>query len=288
MIIGFLAPALFVYSLFFVYPAIRAVFASLFDWTGFGSKMRFIGLDNYREIATDAVFWQALGRTLFISVVGGIVMFSLALFFGGILLRPLRGKRFFRAILFFPVVLPGIAIGVMWQFLYNYDWGPVSSVIRGLGLTELDRPWLAPDTIIAALTVAIVWTYAGYYLVLMLAAIDRVPRDLLEAARIDGAGEWTIYRRVVLPLVRDVLLVALILWVIGSLKIFDVIAAVTLPNPPVGTYTLSIYIWAESIAGKPPIFRLGYGTAIGVVLLILVVSGVAISRLIGSRDSVEY
>jgi ABC-type sugar transport system permease subunit len=288
MIVGFLLPALIVYSLFFVYPAVRAVFISLFDWTGFGPTMRFVGLENYREIATDGVFWQALGRTLFISVIGGIVLFSVALFFGGVLLRPLRGKRFFRAVLFFPVVLPGIAIGVMWQFFYNYDWGPLSSIIRGVGLSGLDKPFLAPDTLLAALTVTIVWTYAGFYLVLMLAAIDRVPRDLLEAGRIDGAGEWTIYLRVVLPLVRDVLLVALVLWVIGSLKIFDVIAAVTLPTPPVGTYTLSIYIWAESIAGRPPIFRLGYGTALGVVLLILVVSGVAISRFLGSRETVEY
>ena len=288
MVAMFLLPALLLYTTFFVFPALRAIYVSLFDWTGFGSAMRFVGLDNYHEIARDPVFREALGRTLFISIAGGLFMFGTVLFFAGALLRPLRGKRFLRAVLFFPVVLPGIAIGVMWQFFYNYDWGPLSGALRATGIDALDRPLLAPNTIIAALTVAIVWTYAGYYLVLMLAAIDRIPRDLLEAARIDGAGEWRIYRSVVMPLVNDVLLVALVLWVIGSLRIFDVIAAITLPAPPIGTYTLSIYIWAVSVGGSTPIFRLGYGTALGVVLLGMVLLGVLAARLIGRRESVQY
>jgi ABC-type sugar transport system permease subunit len=215
-------------------------------------------------------------------------LFGSVLFFAGALLRPLRGKRLLRAVLFFPVVLPGIAIGVMWQFFYNYDWGPLSGALRATGIEALDRPLLAPDTIIAALTVAIIWTYAGYYLVLLLAAIDRIPRDLLEAARIDGAGEWLIYRRIVLPLVNDVLLVAMVLWIIGSLRIFDVIAAITLPAPPIGTYTISIYIWAVSVGGSTPIFRLGYGTALGVVLLGMVLLGVGVARLLGRRETVQY
>jgi raffinose/stachyose/melibiose transport system permease protein len=285
---AFLLPAIALYSLFFAFPVVRALVVSLFDWNGFSAGMEFVGLANFANIAQDSLFWEAIGRTLIISVGGGVLLFGLVLFLGGVLLRPLRFKRIFRAILFFPVVLPGIAVGIIWAFVYNYDWGPVSGVAGALGLEFLQGPWLSPDRIIPALTVAVVWTYAGYYLLLVLAGIDRVPRDLLEAARIDGAGEWTTYRRVVLPMVRDVMDIALILWIVGSLRIFDVIAAITLPMPSTSTYTLSIYVWSQTVGGDPPVFRLGYGTALGVVLLALAIIGAGLSRFRGSRQRIEY
>lgn len=288
LVVSFLLPAIALYSLFFAFPVIRALVVSLFDWNGFSGDMKFVGLANFINITQDSLFWEAIGRTLIISVGGGVLLFGLVLFLGGVLLRPLRFKRVFRAILFFPVVLPGIAVGIIWAFVYNYDWGPVSGVAGALGLEDLQGPWLAPDRIIPALTVAVVWTYAGYYLLLVLAGIDRVPRDLLEAARLDGASEWTTYRRVVLPMVGDVMDIALILWIVGSLRIFDVIAAITLPMPSTSTYTLSIYVWSQTVGGDPPVFRLGYGTALGVILLALAILGAGLSRLRGSRQRIEF
>lgn len=287
-VVAFLLPAVALYTVFFMFPVARALVISLYDWNGFSAGMKFVGLENFADIVQDSLFWASIGRTLFISVVGGILLFGLVLFLGGVLLRPLRFKRVYRAILFFPVVLPGIAVGIIWAFVYNYDWGPLSGLGAVLGLEFLQGPWLAPDRLIPALTVAVVWTWAGYYLILVLAGIDRVPRELLEAARLDGAGEWTTYRRVVLPMVREILDIALILWIVGSLRIFDVIAAITLPMPPTGTYTLSIYVWAQTVGGDPPVFRLGYGTALGVVLLILVMVGAGIGRIRGRAPSIEY
>lgn len=288
LIVTFLLPAIALYSVFFMFPVVRALVVSLFVWNGWTADMTFVGLENFANMTQDSLFWEAIGRTLIISVGGGLLLFGLVLFLGGVLLRPLRFKRAFRAVLFFPVVLPGIAVGIIWAFVYNYDWGPVSGAAGAVGLEALRGPWLAPDRIIPALTVAVVWTYAGYYLLLVLAGIDRVPRDLLEAARLDGAGEWTTYRRVVLPVVGDVLDIALILWIVGSLRIFDVIAAITLPMPSPTTYTLSIYVWAQTVGGDPPAFRLGYGTALGVVLLALAMTGAAVSRLRGPRQRIEF
>lgn len=288
MVVAFLSPAFILYSLFFVYPALRAVMVSLFEWDGFRADMQYIGLQNFQNIAGDPVFWDAVQRSFFISIVGGIAVFGTVFLFAGALLRPIRFKRLFRSIIFFPIVLPGIAIGVLWAFFYNYQWGPLSNALVGLGLGALNRPFLAPDTFIAAMTVAVLWTFAGYYLVLILAAVDRIPIETLEAARLDGAGEWHIFRRVVIPMVADVLLVAVTLWIIGSLRIFDIIAATALPVPPTGSYTLSIYIWTQTVGGDPPSFRLGYGAALGVVLLLIILVGVTVARIVGRRDAIEY
>jgi ABC-type sugar transport system permease subunit len=288
MLAAFLLPAFVLYSFFFVYPAIRAVVVSLYEWDGFRADMQYIGLLNFQHIASDPVFWDAIQRTLFISIVGGAAVFGTVFLFAGALLRPIRFKRLFRAIIFFPIVLPGIAIGVLWAFFYNYQWGPLSNALVGLGLGGLNRPFLATDSFIPAMTVAVLWTFAGYYLVLVLAGVDRIPIETLEAARLDGAGEWAVFRRIVIPMVADVLLVAVTLWIIGSLRIFDIIAATALPNPPTGSYTLSIYIWSQTVGGDPPSFRLGYGAALGVVLLLLVLVGVTVARIVGRRDAIEY
>jgi ABC-type sugar transport system permease subunit len=287
-VIPFVLPALILYSLFFVFPAARAFWVSMHDWTGFGSNMVYIGLGNYKEMLKDSIFWDSLKRTLIISLGGGIGIFLLAFFFAAVLQRPLRGKKFFRSLIFFPMVVPGIGLGLIWQFLYNNQWGPITGLLELLGLEALDRAWLAPDYIIQALTVAIIWTFVGYYMVLLMAGIDKIPITYYEAAIIDGASEWKMFFAITIPMIWDVLVVALVLWMIGSLKIFDIIVATTFPAPPTSTFTLTIYIWAQAVGTYTPVFRLGYATALGVILLFLVIIAVGIIRVLTRREAVEY
>jgi ABC-type sugar transport system permease subunit len=288
MVIPFLLPAFILYTVFFVYPAVQAFWVSLHDWSGFGQNMVYIGLGNYREMLKDTIFWSAFRRTLYISVVGGIGIFGLALFFAQILQRNLFGKRFFRSLIFFPMVVPGIGLGLIWQFIYNNDWGVLSGFLKLVGLKSLNLFWLAPDHIIQSLTVAIIWSYVGYYMTILLAGIDKIPVTYFEAAVLDGASEWKMFFTITLPMIWDVFVIALVLWIIGSLKIFDLIAATTFPAPPTSTYTVSIYVWVEAIGAYSPVYRLGYATALGVVLLLMVVISVVFVRLVTRREAIEY
>jgi ABC-type sugar transport system permease subunit len=288
MVIPFILPALIMYTVFFVYPAIQAFWVSLHNWTGFSKKMVYIGLGNYQEMLKDSIFWASLERTLIITLVGGVLIFGVALFFSAILSRGLKGKKIFRAVVFFPMVVPGIGIGLIWQFLYNNSCGPISAILEAVHLGVLDLTWLAPQYIIQSLIVAIVWTYVGYYMVLLMAGIDKIPPTFFEAAKLDGASEWNMFFTITLPMVWDVLVIALILWTIGSLKIFDIIIATTFPLPPIATYTLTIYTWVTAVGSYTPVFRLGYATALGVVLLFLVVIAVGIIRLVTRREAIEY
>jgi len=288
LVAPFILPALVMYTVFFVYPAVRALWVSLHDWSGYGGNMVYIGLGNYREMLKDTVFRAALERTLVISVGGGIAIFVLALFFAAVLQRNLRGKKFFRTLIFFPMVVPGVGLGLIWQFMYNNSWGPLSALLELVGLEVLDRVWLGPDHIIQSLTAAIVWTYVGYYMVILLAGIDKIPPTYYEAAFLDGASEWKMFFTITLPMIWDVFVVALVLWTIGSLKIFDLIAATTFPAPATSTYTMTIYIWAEAVGVYTPVFRLGYATSLGVVLLIMVVFAVGVVRFLTRREAIEY
>jgi ABC-type sugar transport system permease subunit len=288
IILPFILPAFLIYSILFILPAVQALWVSLHDWTGFGKNMVYIGMRNYQEMSNDPIFWGALGRTILIAIVGGIGVFALALFFAAVFQHKIRGKRFFRALIFFPIVVPGIGIGLIWQFVYNSDWGPLSNLLRLLGLGALDRVWLGPDNIITSLTIAIIWTYVGYYMVILSAGVDKIPSTYFEAAKIDGASFWQQFLFVTIPMIRDVLVVALILWTIGALKIFDIIVATTFPAPQPSTYTLTIYIWAQAIGGYTPAFRLGYGTAMGVILLVLVLIAYGIIRVLSRRAAIEY
>src|SRR5439155_16522553 len=165
---------------------------------------------------------------------------------------------------------------------------PLSNFLRGVGLQGLDRVWLGPDNIIGALTAAIIWTYVGYYMVIISAGVDKIPVTYFEAARMDGASQWQQFFLITLPMIRDVVAVAVILWTIGALKIFDIIVATTFPAPQPATYTLTVYIWAEATGGYTPAFRLGYGTAMGVILLILVMIAYGIIRFASRHEAIEY
>jgi ABC-type sugar transport system permease subunit len=288
MVLPFLLPALAVYTIFLVYPAEEALRVSFFQWNGFTSKMTYVGFGNYRQLLSDQTFWTALRNTVIITVGGGVGIFALVFFFSAIMQRDIRGKKFFRAIMFFPIVLPGVGVGLIWQFIYNQSWGPLSGLLNAVGLESLDQTWLGPKYIIPSLTVAVIWTYMGFYLVILMAGIDKIPKSYFEAARLDGASEWRMFRSITLPMTWDVLVVAMVLWLVSAMKIFDLIVATTFPSPPRSGFTMTIFVWERAVGAYTPVFQLGYATAIGVVLLACVVLGVALLRLVTRRERIEF
>jgi ABC-type sugar transport system permease subunit len=289
--IPFLAPALIVYLLVVILPGLQAFNLSLFDWSGFGNNARFIGLDNFQAIPADPVYRLALINNVLLAVVGGVGVFSFAFLALTVFPGRGRGRGFVRAIVFLPQVVPLIALSVLWTFVYNYDFGLLNGLFRLLGLEGLGSTvWMGPDLIEWAVLIALVWTYAGFYTILLMAAADRLPPDLFEAAEVEGAGRLQVFRQVTLPLIWNVLAIGVVLWIVDAMNQFDFVFAVgsTTGQPRQEIWTLPIYIFQQAFGERIPVFRLGYATAMAVSLVALIVILIVVVRRVLRRPVVEY
>ncbi len=288
LVIPFLAPALLFYLLFFVYPALRGFSYSTLDWNGFTASPLFTGLANFRELLRDVWFWRSLAKTFAILLVGGLVIFALAFLFLMLLGSGVRGRNVFRAIIFLPNVIPPVAITILWGFIYNQRFGIINGFLRAVGLKGLVRPWMAPEYIFWALLVMIIWTYVGFYVVILLSGVAKIPADLYEVATLEGVTPRQMFFSITVPLIWDVLAVAAIYWGIFSLKLFEIIYSFSgfLPNQNI--WTTAVYVYILGFGKINPIYRLGYSTAIAVILLLLIMGFVVISRRLMRRESIEY
>jgi ABC-type sugar transport system permease subunit len=290
MVVTFLLPAVVMYAVFFVYPAIKALYVSLHNWSGFTKDMEFVGLANFKELFTTDVFWIALGNNVIILFGGGALIFIFALLFAAILSnKRIHGRKFFRGLFFFPNLISAVAVAVLWSFIYNERFGMINSLLRAIGLDSLTRTWLGTRPLaMGSIIVVMLWMYMGYYMVLLLSGIDKIPDSYYDAARVEGASGGQIFFQITLPLIWDVLIIALNLWAIGALKSFELIWAMTQGGPGNATQVISTYMYGMAFGERYAVFRMGYGTAIAVVLLILVMIGSALIRKLGVREAVEF
>ena len=177
LILCFLAPATSIYFVFFLAPVACTLVFSLFEWSGFGEPMTFIGLKNYERLWSDPVFWLSLRNTIAILVVGGAFVFALALLFTALIDSGLWGRKFFRFIFFLPNILAIVAVTAMWSYIYNPKGGLLNSALKSLGFTEASTfLWTAPQHIFWSMLAAIVWVNTGFFLILLLAGADRYQR----------------------------------------------------------------------------------------------------------------
>lgn len=291
MIILFLLPTLAFYIVLFLYPALKAFYVSLFQWGGFSGEMKFIGLGNFIELFKDHHFWTVVMKnTGIIIFIGGIFIFGISFILCGVLTTKMKGKKFYRALLFFPSVINPVAIAILWSFIYNKQWGLLNGILRGLGLGFLERAWLAPEGLIWAILAAIVWMYTGFYCVILLAALDRVPTGLIEAAQLEGASEISIFFKIKIPLIWDVLTTAIVLWCINGIKEFSLLYAWGggVDIPPPGSQNLATYMYITAFGRRVTIYRMGYSTAMGVVMFLLVVIFVILISRLTKKDLIEY
>jgi ABC-type sugar transport system permease subunit len=289
VIIMFLLPATALYFVFFLLPTFQALAYSLYDWRGFGDNMEFIGLQNYTELLNDRVFWLSMGNTLAILLVGGLVIFGLAFIMTMMISSGIRGRKFFRAVIFLPNVIAIIALTTLWGYMYTPRNGLLAAVFDLVGLTELANfPWLGPDSIFGAMMVAIIWIEVGFYLVLLLAGVDKIPQDYYEAAKLDGAGQFQQFWKITVPLLWDVIAIGMVLWSIHALKIFEFPFSFTGLEPNVNSYTVGVYLYILGFGQRQPIYRLGYAAAVGVMLLLVVVLIVLVIRRLMRREVIQY
>ncbi|MET0716319.1 MAG: sugar ABC transporter permease [Mycetocola sp.] len=265
----FLAPGLAAYIVFVVGPTIEAVRLSFFEWSGFqGTPQVFVGLQNYVRIFTqDPVFWTALTNTVIWVILSLIVPVLLGLALAVALNRPLFGRNAFRSLFYIPGVLAPIAIANMWRWMYNPNFGV------GATLAELfNAPWLGEiqwlgDRNIALYSIfaAFVWQIAGTNMVLFLAGLQSVVPEHVEAAKLDGANAWQVFRHVTLPALRPITVVVVVLTIISSIKVFDLIVGMTGGGPAQSTQVLALWSYTQSFGNH----QYGMGNAIATVLLVI-------------------
>lgn len=285
---SFLAPALLVYVSLFVAPAFVSAYASFTKWRGSGDNMKYTGLANYRRLWRDQEFHTAFFNTLKVVVYCGVAIFVIA-FVLTMLLRQMRARRTLRSVLFFPVIVAPLVVGIALGVLLAPD-GALNAALRSIGLGGLTAHWLNPDIMFKTVMVSIVWVTTGYYTVLLMAGVDRIPAYFYEDSELAGANAFQQFRYVTLPMTWDVVSVAAILWVINSIRIFEFIYAFvgTASNPPINARTLTVEQFLTTTGGNPPAYEIGYGCAMGVVMVALIGVLVVLLRRVMRRDAIEF
>ena len=289
MLILFLVPALVFYLVLFVYPALKAFYVSFFDWNGYTSGMKFIGLDNFKELFGDKTFWNVpVKNTLIHIFVGGVLTFAIAFILCAVLSTNIKGKKFFRALIFFPTVVNPVAIAILWTFIYNNKWGLLNNLLAVVGIHGLN--WMDPQNLVWSVLVAMVWMNTGFYCVILLAALDQVPPDQIEAAVLDGANEFQIFFKIKLPMIWDVLKTAVTLWGINAIKEFGLLYAWGggVDIPPEGATNIAVRMYVTAFGKRLTIFRMGYSTAMGVLMFVGIAITVVLVGKLMKRGDYEY
>lgn len=262
----YLLPALLVYGAFALYPLLRAGWISLYDWDGL-SVGSWAGLSNYTEVLTDERLRAALLHALVLMVFYAVLPLLIGLVLAGIMHRSrVRGLGFFRTVVFLPQVVAMVVIAVAWRRVYASE-GSLNSVLSAIGLDSLTRGWLG-DYTFALPSVGVIgtWFETGLVTVLLLAGLSQVPKDLYEAARLDGAGPIREFLAVSLPSIRGEIAVALTLTVIASLKTFDLIFMTTKGGPGHSTTVPSYEVYRQGFEQG----AVGLASAVGVVLTLII------------------
>lgn len=266
----FLLPAFVLIAVFVAYPIVYAGWLSFFQWDG-ASAPAFVGLDNFLRLATDAIFWKSLGRNLLIAATAIVLQVFLALLIAYCLVRivPFVSRLF----LFFylvPVMVSEICIGLLWRFLYNPYFGLVNASLKALGLGSLQRGWLGDSaTAFPAVVVVMSFTYLGLYVLLFVAAVRNVPETLYETAEIDGAGHFTKFFSITVPMVWDAVRANTLLAIIGSLKTFSLVFVLTNGGPNHASEVVSTYLYKAGFSS----FEMGYAATIGFAQMVLTAIG---------------
>ncbi|MEX1296548.1 MAG: sugar ABC transporter permease [Candidatus Limnocylindrales bacterium] len=278
----FLLPALLVYGVFVLLPIAQAAWYSLFDWNGLEPLTDFIGLENYVRALNDRFFLDAVWHNVLIVILSLTLQIPFALWLALQLNRNFRGRTLLRVLFFVPFVLSEAVTGIVFQLLL-YPNGLVDRALETAGLGFLVQLWLADRSIVMmTMFVIISWKYFGFHMILMLAGLQGIPRELEEAAAIDGATRGQTVRRIIIPLLGPTIRVSVFLSIIGAIQLFDLVWATTKGGPFHASDTMAVYLVHFGIERA----QMGYGSAIAVILFaICLVVAVAYVRFIMRRDT---
>ncbi len=295
----FLAPALLLLLVFEFLPIFYGLYISSCDWRL--RCVRFVGLENYARALADPDVWHALVVTATYAVLAVPIQLTLGLVVAYLLFQPIRGRAGFRLVFFLPYITSTVASAAVWSYLYSPDKGPLNALLRSLGLQPLR--WLTeasgiftllgqgvgiavpswvggPSLALVCLVAFTTWVFTGYDATIFLAGLSTIPKELYEAARVDGAGGWDLFRHITLPLLSPTTYFLLIFTVIGTFKAFNHIYVMTQGGPGDATLTASILIFKQLFEFN----RYGYSAALSFLLFFaILLLTVVQNRLAGQR-----
>lgn len=294
---AFLAPPLALYGIYVVSPYLQAFYISLNSWSGFSANIEYVGLKNYRRLLSDDEFWNSFFNNMILLVALPIITILLGLFFASMLnvggrrgraaISGVAGSAFYRVVYFFPQVLSVAIVGVLWLYVFEPRAGLLNTMLRTVGLEALTQAWLGnPDFAFWCVLAVMVWMNVGFYIVLFSAGMQSIPKDIYEAALLDGASRFMTFWRVTVPLLWDTIQVA---WIYLAIIALDAFALVQImlgnaggPSRSGDVMGLNLYRTAFNN------FNFGYASAMGVALFFLTLTIAVASMRITRRERIEY
>ncbi|MBF6595168.1 MAG: sugar ABC transporter permease [Thermaceae bacterium] len=271
----FLAPTVILLLVFVAWPILESLRLSFTHWTGLGKSQTYVGLSNWARLLQDGVFWQALGNNLVIAGLSIAVQLPVALGLAVLLDRGGRRLRLFKLAYFMPLLVSSVAIGFLFKYIYDPNFGLLNAVLNSVGLKALAKSWLGdPALALYAVLAVICWQFIPFYMLVFQAALAAIPSELHDAATIDGASDNQFFWRITLPMLRGTIRTSAVLSLIGSLRYFDLIYVLTGGGPSGSTELMATYMYKQAFAS----FNFGYGStvAVALILMVLVISGLVL------------
>lgn len=260
-------PAMFFFVLFLLFPVFKAFQISFYNYSGIGEMVNFIGLDNYIKSLSDTAFLNSLINTLKLMLFDLGTSLPLAFILAYLIYINIPGWRFFSITLFIPHIVPIIVAALVWRFMYETNFGLVNSFLRTIGMDSLARNWLGTyETAFASATVAWVWKSIPFPLLVFYGAMLRIPKELFEAAKIDGANGWQTFKNILVPLMAPVISMLLILSIATTFRSFDMLWVLTQGGPGNSTTISAIHIFKQAFL----VNKYGYANALAVEVIFIV------------------
>ncbi|MFC5402193.1 carbohydrate ABC transporter permease [Cohnella soli] len=285
-IASFIVPTLLFFCVFTIYPVIKGLYYSFYDWSGASNNMTFIGFDNFKDMFHDPIVWRAVGNDYFLVAGKVIGIMMIATFFAVALTRfGLKMAAFFRSIFFIPNVISVVVIGVLWNFIYNPQIGFLNAFLSLFSKTQVTITWLGftSHTIWMLLPPAI-WAGIGFYMILLIAAIQGIPASYYEAAELEGANQWRQFTGITVPLIWEQIKVSVLNIMMTTLNgSFVIVWIMTEGGPDNSTQVMGSYLYQMAFRQ----YHFGYGASIGFIILILsFITTIVLQRLM-RHDNVE-
>ena len=264
----FTGPAIVVLAAFLLYPIGYSLWLSFHEWSGYTPRWGpFVGVENYLSLARDEVFWKATWNSMVFVIVRTPLEVGLGFFLALLLNRKMPARAFLRTLFFVPVVMSLIVVTIIFQRIYEPNTGLLNALLHGIGLGALAHPWLGDSaTALPAVIAVSVWKNVGFSLVILLAGLQGLPGDVIDAGRVDGANAWQLTTRVIAPLMRPILALTSLLSIIGGLKVFDLVFIMTRGGPTYSTEVLATMLYRQAFE----LNEMGVASAIAVILVALV------------------
>jgi ABC-type sugar transport system permease subunit len=278
-------PSLAVVFGIILYPLLRTLWTSLFDVNSpFPGSYPFVGLGNYRRTLTNPDFWAAVRRTAYFTIVSTLLELGLGILLGLLMNVQFRGRWLLRSIMVLPWALPTIVNGTMWRWIFNPDYGALNALRTQMHILSHYRSWLgSPSLALNMVVLADVWKNTPLAAFLVLAGLQTIPKELFEAARVDGAGPIRTFFRITLPLLRPTILIILVVRTIEAFKVFDIIYVMTRGGPANGTQTVAYYAYLQAFSNQ----LFGYGAALAYMMALFIL-GIALVYIRLLRQEVEF